>query len=502
MIQSPKITLSMIVRNEERYLHECLESVKNLVDQIVIVDTGSTDNTVSIAEEFGSIIFNFEWENNFSSARNYALSKSTGDWILYLDADERLTKDSVNEIKNITAQNDLLGCRCRVISLDDFNGKPNYMRYTRLFKNSPGIKFIGSIHEQIDKSLFANSYKIIDTGIEIIHVGYNIPYEEIKKKVQRNLTLLNKEYENDKSSYNAFQLANTYTILKDYSAAERYYLTAVEESNLNREYKAHGYMNLAGYELKKHNLSCALEYLNKGLQCDSLNPLLNLLAADIFFRFNKKGTALKYCQTAFEENNKLLLGLNKSALAVGLKKEIILSKGIYYSLLSEDENKLDYFLFELEKVNIKLSGVFKILIENKTLSAAETDSLKNLISTDSIESFLAIIENYGNKHNALELMLLIKERFQNNAKFLKTLGLLYSENIMPDEAVRTLEKSLTLEEKEPASVFYLISLFIQNNQYGKIPNLLLFAENEFGSIPEFNSRFEILKHKLSVIFSN
>ena len=255
MIQSPKITLSMIVRNEERYLRECLESVKDVVDRIVIVDTGSTDKTVSIAEEFGSIVFNFEWENNFSSARNYALSKSTGDWILYLDADERLSKDSVDEIKNITIQNDLIGYRCRVLSLDDFNGKPNYMRYTRLFKNYPGIRFTGSIHEQIDKSLLANNYKIIDTSIELIHVGYNIPYEEIKKKVQRNLTLLNKEYENDRSSYNAFQLANTYTVLKDYSAAESYYLIAVEETNLNREYKAHAYMNLAGYELNKHNLN-------------------------------------------------------------------------------------------------------------------------------------------------------------------------------------------------------------------------------------------------------
>ena len=229
---------------------------------------------------------------------------------------------------------------------------------------------------------------------------------------------------------------------------------------------------------------------------------MNLLAANIFFRLNKKETALKYCQIAFEENNKFLLGLNKSGLAVGLKKEIILSKGIYYSLLSEDENKLDYFLFQLEKVNKELSGVFKILIENKTLSRDEAYSLNNLITSDSIESFLAMIENYGNKHDALELMLLIKEKFQNNAKFLKTLGLLYSENIMTDEAVRTLEKSLTLEEKEPASVFYLISLYIQNNQYDKIRDLLLFAENEFGSIPEFNSRFEILKHKLSVIFSN
>ena len=79
------LTLSMIVKNEENYLGGCLESVKDIVDDIVIVDTGSTDKTIEIAEKYGAKIFHFEWVNDFSAARNFALAKSTGDWILYLD---------------------------------------------------------------------------------------------------------------------------------------------------------------------------------------------------------------------------------------------------------------------------------------------------------------------------------------------------------------------------------------------------------------------------------
>ncbi len=86
----PTLSLCMIVKNEEKHLARCLSSVKDVADEIVIVDTGSTDKTIEIAESFSAKIFHFDWVNDFSAARNFALSKCTGDWILYLDADEEL----------------------------------------------------------------------------------------------------------------------------------------------------------------------------------------------------------------------------------------------------------------------------------------------------------------------------------------------------------------------------------------------------------------------------
>ena len=84
------ITLAMIVRNEAHYLAACLDSVKDHVDEIVIVDTGSTDHTLHIAAGYTDKIYPFPWQGNFSEARNYAIGQSTGEWILSLDADERL----------------------------------------------------------------------------------------------------------------------------------------------------------------------------------------------------------------------------------------------------------------------------------------------------------------------------------------------------------------------------------------------------------------------------
>ncbi|MDZ7260791.1 MAG: glycosyltransferase family 2 protein [candidate division KSB1 bacterium] len=85
--QRPSLSLCMIVKNEEHYLAGCLESVKDLVDEMVIVDTGSQDRTKEIAAHYGARLFDYTWDDNFSEARNESLRQATGDWILYLDAD-------------------------------------------------------------------------------------------------------------------------------------------------------------------------------------------------------------------------------------------------------------------------------------------------------------------------------------------------------------------------------------------------------------------------------
>ncbi len=95
---SKKLSLCMIVKNEEKYLTDCFSSVQDVVDEIVLVDTGSTDQTLVIAEAFSAKIFQFDWVNDFAAARNFALSKCSGDLILYLDADERMTSELKEEV--------------------------------------------------------------------------------------------------------------------------------------------------------------------------------------------------------------------------------------------------------------------------------------------------------------------------------------------------------------------------------------------------------------------
>src|SRR4051812_11925913 len=98
-MKSPTLSLCMIVKNESQWLRQALTSVKDLVDEIIIVDTGSEDSTVEIAKSFGAKIFSIPWENDFSKARNYSLEQATSDWILVLDADEVIEKTDHLKIK-------------------------------------------------------------------------------------------------------------------------------------------------------------------------------------------------------------------------------------------------------------------------------------------------------------------------------------------------------------------------------------------------------------------
>ena len=102
------LSLSMVVRNEESRLGACLASVKGFVDEIVLVDTGSTDATVAIAETAGARIEHLPWPGDFAPARNAALNLITGDWVLVLDADEQLRAEAISGLQNLMAQPDVL----------------------------------------------------------------------------------------------------------------------------------------------------------------------------------------------------------------------------------------------------------------------------------------------------------------------------------------------------------------------------------------------------------
>src|SRR5436190_22371274 len=94
-----KLSLCMIVKNESKHLANCLESVDGVVDEIIIVDTGSTDNTIEIAEKYGAKVFHYKWHDDFGAARNEALKYASGDWVLVLDADEVLSDESKDKIR-------------------------------------------------------------------------------------------------------------------------------------------------------------------------------------------------------------------------------------------------------------------------------------------------------------------------------------------------------------------------------------------------------------------
>ena len=205
LTEEPRLSVSMIVKNEEQFLDQCLAALDGVAHQIVVVDTGSTDRTVQIAKAHGAEVHHFDWCDDFAAARNFALEHARGDWVLVLDADEVLTTEGLNGLRQDMATPNLMGYRIRCVHLEP---KPNggyqpmadaWHYIPRLVRNAPGLHFVGIIHEQIFSSteVRAKDWQM-KTGFgkgALNHYGYAEEIKTSRNKIDRNITLLERALE-------------------------------------------------------------------------------------------------------------------------------------------------------------------------------------------------------------------------------------------------------------------------------------------------------------------
>jgi len=499
------ITLSMIVKNEEKHLAKCLESVKNVVDEIVLVDTGSTDKTLEIAERYSAKIFHFKWIDDFAAARNFALSHASGDWILYLDADECITEKSAPEIKRLTKQKKREAYKCTVRSVDDFNHRPSVMTYTRLFANEKNIRFEGKVHEQIEESLRKNNFAIKNSTIEIDHYGYNLSKDELKIKAGRNLLILLNQYEENKSSYYAFQLGQTYTILNEKENAVSYFTSALKDASLPKEYQSLAYRYLAIEAAEKQNYKSASELIEKSLRCDGDQPLALFAAANIRLKLGDAASVDKYSRKAFEVNRKYLLGEKKSNQNILIDELQLCYYGLEIALLSNNKELFNFFYKEYLSLNKKNGSgeleLFEKLMNNIPIAENLLNGYANVITSANIELILTFFNSYSDASVKAKLLLLVKEKFPSNAALFVKLGMVLIELQKFPEAVEAIEHSLNLNKEDPATFFYLVSAYLMNNQANKIPQVVLAAETQFAHNEQVLLRLQLLKEKLPQLFS-
>lgn len=273
--QEPKIALSMIVKNEEKYIRRCLESVKDLVDEIVIVDTGSTDSTKAICKQYTNQVYDFPWNDNFSDARNFALSKVSKNcnWILRLDGDEELPRQNIMQIYNVVDNADadvFIFPITNILQIKPF--KSVLSKTARLFRNVEGIKFTGIVHEEIDESVKKLNLKIANFRGSILHYGYlkNANTLDYKFKFYEKLAL--KEIEKDPNNFKPYyNLASHYCYLKDYDKAIEMYNKALALNN--RSYMIwHDYAVACYFKMLKDNQVQINAIEKLFLKADSLMP--------------------------------------------------------------------------------------------------------------------------------------------------------------------------------------------------------------------------------------
>lgn len=230
MSAPPSLTLCMIVRDEAARLPACLHSVRGLADEIVIVDTGSVDTTRDVALAAGAILVERPWDGDFSAARNAGLAVATGRWILVLDADETLPRESHGAIATIVVGK--ADHACQLVQRNLLPGGVGHVavQTVRLFPRHARVRFERPIHEQVNTSLEREGIAIHETAIAFSHTGY-MDAAVMPAKTQRNRaiieTALAREPDGDPNL--RFFHAATFFDMGDYPRAAEEYLACVRQ---------------------------------------------------------------------------------------------------------------------------------------------------------------------------------------------------------------------------------------------------------------------------------
>ena len=326
----------MITKNEEKFLERCLDSVKDIIDEIIILDTGSSDKTLQIAKKYNAKTFYFSWEDDFSATRNESIKHATKDWILVLDADEVIEKTDLTKIKEAieNAESSIAGFSFEQRSyINNFfegavkndsnfelvNSYPFYITnfLVRLFRNNIDIHFKHKVHELVEDSIIEKNLKYRKININLHHFGSLKDNKLISEKAEQysNIMLKQLEEEPENPRYN-YQAARMYLGKDDFSNALKYF---EKTSKIEPNYKL-VFSEIAKVYLQMNDKNRAVEYFKKSAKYNPDNPSPANNLAVIYMSIGKFKHAKKILEEQLKKHpeNKAL-GYNYDKVLENLK---------------------------------------------------------------------------------------------------------------------------------------------------------------------------------------
>lgn len=302
-----RISQAMIVRNEEKNIARALSWGKGIVYEQIVVDTGSSDETVSIAEAMGAKVYHFKWIDDFSAAKNYAIEKCSGDWIAFLDADEYFMEDRKNILPVINKADTEGFCvvTAQLLNMNDSGKIIGSMTQARLFKNHEGIRYRGRIHENLSSD---HPVKIYDAAKElsIFHTGYSESSHKEKDKDKSYKALLEKEIEeNPYDADNYGYLGDIYAGEQNYEKAEALYRKSMElmDDRVSSESGRRGntlrnlLIILGGYNYRTEEMLQVYDFARSILPEDAD---FSCMVADHFYQYQNYEKAAQYYKTSLQ----------------------------------------------------------------------------------------------------------------------------------------------------------------------------------------------------------
>ncbi len=270
----PRLSLCLITRDETGFIEGCINSVADVVDQIVVVDSGSEDDTREKARALGAEVYEFPWNDSYADARNESLAHATGDWILMLDADGEFDEPSKPRLREILAANDrtkTYGGKARSYFS---NGEVADSMFRMLWPNRAGYRFVGRVHEQLVDADGDDKFTTVGTQLVMHHYGYLKDVWEAKNKAERYRKLLELELESRPDDFmTRFHAAAHYLTIQNYEDALEQFQWCVNQleagnvpGTVNDEWMSLALGDMAAASIKLGRYSQAREFGERAVQ--------------------------------------------------------------------------------------------------------------------------------------------------------------------------------------------------------------------------------------------
>ncbi len=289
-----EISAIIIGKDNSETILDTLFSVQPFCKQIVYVDTGSEDNTPTLMTQNNAEVYFHKWNDDFSEARNFAISMARQDWILSIDTDEILSEVNLEDYSHLFEDPKIGGINVilkNYINPDDFSQFTTH-RFTRIFRNNPAFKFSGRVHEQIRNSIENAGFEIIDTDITIEHFGY---LDSSPEKQERNHKLLESDLqENSQDVFLKYHLANTEFSMNNLQDAFKLYSEIIDSNQLTNTQNDLCKLRLAQIHLSRNEFNLAESYLTNVMENSDYDGFRLFILA-----------AIKMNQQKFEEAREL-----------------------------------------------------------------------------------------------------------------------------------------------------------------------------------------------------
>ena len=510
----PILSLCMIVRDNARTIVACLESVRQWVDEIIVVDTGSLDETPQLCRQLGAKVYSFPWIDDFSAARNESLKHATGQWIFWMDSDDTMPAECGRKLREMVRRahkERVLGYIMQVHCPGPEGvaaGEITVVDHVKLFRNLPDLRFEGRIHEQIIPAIRRLGGEIGWTDIFVVHSGYDHSPEAKERKRKRDLRLLQLELqERPDHPFALFNLGMTYNDMEEHEQAVGYFRRCLKVSAATESHVRKAYALLAASLEELEQFSEAESVLTQGLSHYSKDPELRFRQGHVACSQGKFLEALlAYRQALRNEDTRHFSSIDPGIYGYKARHNLAL---VYQELSRIDLAEFHWQLVRQEQPEFKPSLCAlarSLILQQKPTSAAlcieqlakqpgsevEAGILQaelaecNDMQFDAQQRLEELAARYGTRHDVLEArckflfhrsspvaaeaaLKLMVERFPRDGAAWNNLASIYLTQGRRTEAISALKQSLAVRPGAEGTQQRLAELLSREVQTNNMP---------------------------------